>query len=89
MLRLYNLPADDLFFKWESYVINHLNASTTVRFTLDNARELKKQIQREVTASKGQAKAATGASGMTGTPSTKLGGLGGGAKRMGGDSIDL
>jgi hypothetical protein len=74
ILRMYNLPAEDLFFKWESFVLNQLKS---------NARELKKHIQRETAAAKGASTAGKGATGMIGTPAAKLGGFGGGAKRTG------
>ena len=80
---MYNLPADDLYFKWESFVINQLKASSKAVFNLDNARELKKHIQREVAAAKGASASGTGSAGMMGTPATKLGAFTGSAKRTG------
>ncbi|CED82061.1 DNA polymerase alpha-primase complex, polymerase-associated subunit B [Phaffia rhodozyma] len=53
ILRLYALPPDELFFKWEAFVLNHLKPSKSGAnpvFTLENAKELHKEIQREALA---------------------------------------
>lgn len=84
-MRMYNLPADDLFYKWESFVINQLKTTSDKKavFNLEHARELKKHIQRETQQAKGQSSAGSGSSGMMGTPASKLGGFGGSVKRTG------
>lgn len=79
MMRMYNLPADDLYFKWESFVLNQLKTTTKAVFNLENARELKQHIQREITSAKGTA-ASTAAS--SSTPSFKM--SAGGSKRNSG-----
>lgn len=60
-------------------MLNQLKASTKAVFNLDNARELKKHIQREVAAQKGQATTSTS------TPAFKL--AAGGAKRNSGTDL--
>ncbi|KAL7415252.1 DNA polymerase alpha subunit B N-terminal-domain-containing protein [Mrakia frigida] len=84
ILRLYNLPADDLYFKWESFVLNQLKATTKAVFNLDNARELKKHIQREVSSSKG---AAASAAASSSTPAFKMS-TGGSKRNSGMDFLD-
>lgn len=73
MLRLYNLDPSALFFKYEAFVMSRpsgLRAKLSV-LTLDTARELKKEIQREH-----QAKAVSVAAGShthTETPKAGVG----------------
>lgn len=60
MLRTYGLSAQDLFFKYEAFLLSRpsgLRAKLST-FTLDVARELRKEIQRE-TQSKAAAAAAS------------------------------
>ena len=49
ILRLYGLTPSDLFFKWEAFLLSSSTSSSTKRelldFSLDNLRELKKEIQ--------------------------------------------
>jgi hypothetical protein len=97
ILRFYSLPPDELFIKWETFLLNHLRPTKDGRpheFSLEHARELRKEIQREA-----QAKGNAGAGG-SGTPGgvggggkVRMGGIGGGGgnKRssMGGGGLDL
>ena len=49
MLRLYNLPPSTLFYKYEAFLLSRpsgLRAKLST-LTLDTARELRKEIQRE------------------------------------------
>lgn len=65
MLRLYNLTASTLFFKYEAFVMSRpsgLRAKLST-LSLDTARELKKEIQREH-----QAKAVAASSSHVDTP---------------------
>lgn len=49
ILRLYNLEPSTLFFKWEAFVMSRPSGlrAKMKEITLDNARELKREIQRE------------------------------------------
>jgi DNA polymerase alpha subunit B len=73
MLRLYNLDPSALFFKYEAFVMSRpsgLRAKLSV-LTLDTARELKKEIQREH-----QAKAVAVAAGSHTHETPKASGVG-------------
>lgn len=49
MLRMYSLSAQDLFFKYEAFLMSRPSGlrQKLSKFTLDVARELRKEVQRE------------------------------------------
>jgi hypothetical protein len=100
ILRMYSLPPDELFIKWETFLLNHLRPAKDGqphKFSLDHARELRKEIQREVSA-KGNAggmnKSAGGTPGGAASAKARMGGIGGvggggGNKRQSMGGLDL
>lgn len=61
MLRTYSLSAQDLFFKYEAFLMSRPSGlrQKLSKFTLDVARELRKEIQRESQSKASKAAAAT------------------------------
>ena len=77
MLRLYSIPTEELFFKWEAYCIK-LDLDLDIKIGMDVVRDFKRDLQQVLEAEvRGKLKPAGGASMGGGARTVKTSGIGG------------